>query len=225
MIDRHELKFETSWSELAKIFYRLRLLMQADKHQSDDGYVIRSLYFDDLYDSGMSENEAGIEKRSKYRIRMYNQNPDLIRLEKKSKRHSMTQKTDCMLTQDEVCRILEGDVDFLAQKESKVGQEFYVLTRTRGLRAICIVEYNRYALVEETGNVRVTFDCYVRGSNETDSFFSKEAGCIPVMEEGRHILEIKYDELLPQYILQAVDLNELHRQSFSKYYRTRRVLG
>jgi hypothetical protein len=48
---------------------------------------------------------------------------------------------------------------------------------------------------------------------------------LPVVEQGMHILEVKYDEFLPKYILQLVDLNNLHRQSFSKYAMVREVLG
>ena len=38
----------------------------------DSGYTIRSLYFDDYWNSAYAEKDAGILVRKKYRIRIYN---------------------------------------------------------------------------------------------------------------------------------------------------------
>ncbi len=89
----------------------------------------------------------------------------------------------------------------------------------------CIVEYERFAFVESKGNVRITFDRNILGSRRTDRFYDTQIDGMPVMPWGYYILEIKYDELLPHYILAAVDTGNLRRQSFSKYYTTRKALG
>ena len=73
--------------------------------------------------------------------------------------------------------------------------------------------------------MRVTFDRNIAGSLQTESFFDTDLFTVPVMPQARHILEIKYDELLPHYILQALDIGCLRKQSFSKYYMTRAALG
>lgn len=41
------------------------------------------------------------------------------------------------------------------------------------------------------------------------------------MPIGKDVLEIKYDELLPDYITNILELNTLERTSFSKYYLSR----
>lgn len=64
---------------------RLTPLMYPDIHQGPEGYLVKSLYFDDLYDSCASEKENGIHRREKYRIRQYGNSLDFIRLEKKDK--------------------------------------------------------------------------------------------------------------------------------------------
>jgi len=87
---RNELKFEVSELELNKIKYRLKALMREDSHQGADGYLIRSIYFDDIYNSYMLENESGVSQRKKYRIRIYNKSADEIHLEKKSKYHILS---------------------------------------------------------------------------------------------------------------------------------------
>lgn len=73
--------------------------------------------------------------------------------------------------------------------------------------------------------MRITFDRHIAGSKQTENFFDADLFMIPIMPKGHHILEIKYDELLPHYILQALDLGNLRRQSFSKYYMTRAAIG
>ncbi len=79
--------------------------------------------------------------------------------------------------------------------------------------------------MEPAGNVRITFGMNLRGSTDIERFLdTSEEFTLPVMEPGMHILEVKYDEFLPKYILELVDLNCLHRQSFSKYEIVREVL-
>ena len=48
---RHELKFLVSDADLEIVRYRLKAFMKTDKHQQDNSYMVRSLYFDDFYDS------------------------------------------------------------------------------------------------------------------------------------------------------------------------------
>jgi len=71
--------------------FRLEPIMEMDAHQPG-AYRIRSLYFDDIYDTCLAENLAGTDDRYKYRLRYYGKNLDYINLEKKYKLHGMTKK-------------------------------------------------------------------------------------------------------------------------------------
>ena len=74
--------------------------------------------------------------------------------------------------------------------------------------------------------MRITFDTNIRGSAEIDRFFdSDEDFMVPAMEAGYHVLEVKYDEFLPNYLREMVDLNDLHRQSVSKYAIVREAIA
>lgn len=225
---RNELKFEVSELELNKIKYRLMPIMQVDRNQEADGYLIRSIYFEDIYNTYMAENESGVGQRRKYRIRIYNKSSDVIHLEKKSKYHNMTQKEKQVLTKAQCDALISGNWDFFREnniiESGTLLEEIYLEALRRQLSPKCIVEYERFAFVEDVGNVRITFDRNIRGSLRTESFFDNQIIGTPVMPTGRHILEIKYDELLPQYILQAIDIGNLRRQSFSKYYAARVAL-
>ena len=42
------------------------------------------------------------------------------------------------------------------------------------------------------------------------------------MPTGKHILEVKYDELLPDFLYQLMSLGSLQQTAFSKYYLCRK---
>lgn len=214
---RNELKFWVSDLQLEKIKYRLLPIMRLDDHQDGDFYTIRSLYFDDYFDSCLEENFSGADRRSKYRIRLYGENSDVINLECKSKLRGMTKKVGESLTREQCKAYMENDTLGIPCG-GKVSQELFVKNQTKGMKPVCVVEYDRTAFIEDVGNVRITFDKNVRGTNDIDSFLKFDMDyCLPVMPVGQHILEVKYDEFLPKYILEAVDLNSLRRESISKY--------
>ena len=212
---RHEYKFTVSELDLVKIRYRLEPLMRLDDHHADDFYTIRSLYFDDYFDTCLSENEAGVDNRHKYRIRLYDGELDYIRLERKDKLRGMTGKTMEPITPEEIYPYIEGTNEAMG---TELRDELYMLQVKKGMRPKCIVEYDRLAFIEDVGNVRITFDMNVRGSQQVDRFLDfSEDFMVPAMDPGLHVLEVKYDEVLPTYLLQALDLGYLHRQSVSKY--------
>lgn len=106
---RHELKLLCSAQDLAIVRARLKNLLPFDTHAGENGqYTIRSLYFDDYNDSCLRENEAGVDNRRKYRIRLYNGSPDRLQLEIKRKRHGMTQKLSCRLTREQCETLMRG---------------------------------------------------------------------------------------------------------------------
>lgn len=141
----------------------------------------------------------------------------------------MSKKTTQLLTLEDYAALLSGNIDslhgILSQNSDSLLREFVLKILSEKFSPKCIVEYERFAFTENVGNVRITFDRNISGSTQTENFFTSSLFTVPVMPQGHHILEIKYDELLPHYILQALDLGSLRRQSFSKYYMTRASTG
>ena len=82
---RHEWKYLINRAEKQLTDLRLRECMQLDPHAGEGGYMIRSLYFDDYWNSAMEEKDAGVLMRKKYRIRIYNCSDKSIKLERKKK--------------------------------------------------------------------------------------------------------------------------------------------
>ncbi len=219
---RHELKFLVTDNELEMLKYRLKLLMKVDKHQSGDAYTIRSLYFDDMYNSCMKENEDGIDNRKKYRIRIYDGKDAIIKLEKKSKVRGMTQKTGVLISKEDALVYMRGQTPDIEKIDTPLQKELYAQIKAKGLRPVSIVEYERTAFTERIGNVRVTFDRNISGSSKTAQFFCK-ASLVPLLPRGQHVLEVKYDEFLPDYIAQVLEIGCLQRTAFSKYYYARKM--
>ncbi len=218
---RHELKFLVPETELEMIKYRLKLLMRQDVHQKKGFYTVRSLYFDDFYDSCMRENEDGTDNRIKYRIRIYDADTSVIKLEKKMKYRNMTRKVSRSISKEDCLCYMSGRSPGLLKESTELEKELYGQMRMRGMHPVCIVEYERTAFIEPKGNVRITFDKNISGNEKTEKFLERKVQTVPLLAKGSHILEVKYDEFLPEYISGALELGTLQRTSFSKYYYAR----
>ncbi len=220
---RHELKYVVTAVQMALLESRIRNLISLDSHAGEEGsYRIRSLYFDDRYHSCYLENEIGTDPREKFRIRIYNGDPGRISLELKRKEHGMTQKIASPLTKEQCLELMEGKPLPVDASYAPVLQKFNLLVRTRGMGPAVIVEYDRVPYVDRLGNVRVTLDRNIASSQAVSAFLEPEISRRPVMPAGQHILEVKYDEFLPDYIYRNLQIPGLRQTAFSKYYLCRR---
>lgn len=220
---RHELKYVVTAAELALLENRIKGLVRPDAHAGADGmYHIRSLYFDDYYNSCYKENEIGTDPREKFRIRIYNESAARINLELKRKEHGMTQKLSCRLTEEQCRSLMAGRPLPPDSSYPPVLQKLNLQMRTRLLRPAVIVEYDRVPFVDPLGNTRITMDLNIRSSNYCSRFLEKQVPMRPIMEKGKQILEVKYDEFLPDYIYRNLQLERLRQTAFSKYYLCRR---
>ena len=224
---RHEYKFLIDERDKAELYYRLKNLIPLDSNVGEEGhYWIRSVYFDDCRDSCFYQNEDGINERAKYRIRIYNVSDGRIRLERKSKKNGMTCKESAALTRQQCEQLIQGRPLPLntpeAQQYPEVLRQFLVLMMSRGLRAKTIIEYERIPFVYPAGNVRITIDRNITSSLETERFFEKDNFRYPVLARGQQLLEVKFDEYLPTFIRDHLEIGKLQQTSFSKYYLGRK---
>ena len=93
---------------------------------------------------------------------------------------------------------------------------------TKLMRPVVIVEYERTPYIFQNGNVRITFDMNISSSSPTADFFRERIPKRPIMPLGQHLLEVKYDEFLPDFIYSALNLSDLQRTNYSKYYLCRK---
>lgn len=220
---RHEFKYICSDAQLAVLKNRLQGILKKDSHVGKDGvYMIKSLYYDNYNDTCYQENENSVTPREKFRIRIYNNNPDRISLECKRKENDKIHKTGCLLTMEqfEYLAYSKGEIPF--ESLPPLAQKLQLLRMTTNMQPKVIVEYERTPYVYQNGNVRITFDRNISSSGQVDQFFSQNIKKRPILPSGMQLLEVKYDEYLPDPIYHALMLDNLQRTNFSKYYLCRK---
>lgn len=217
---RHEWKHEISWSDLMTIRQRLLAVAEPDPHATDGKYLIRSLYFDNDRNKALREKIDGVNMREKFRLRYYNGDPSAIHLEKKSKRNGLGTKYSADLTAEDAQRIINGDVDWMRSCDRPLVQELYCKMRYQGLKPKTIVEYTREPFIFRPGNVRVTFDYDIRTGLSCLDFLNPDSVTVPAGDAGI-ILEVKWDEFLPDIIRDAVWIPGRRETAFSKYAQSR----
>ena len=213
---RHEVKHEISRHDMLILRQRLRAVMKPDSHALNGQYEIRSLYFDNLDDKALKEKLDGVNIREKYRIRLYNRDSDLIHLERKFKHGGLGYKTSADLTRAQAQTIVDGDVEWMSSSTDEVILGFYARIRNEGLKPKVIVDYIREPFVFAPGNVRVTLDYSIRTSMSCTDFLNPNSVTIPI-KDSPCILEVKWDNYLPDVIRDAVQLDGRRSAAFSKY--------
>ena len=220
---RHELKYVVSAAQVELIKNRVEHLLPRDAHAGEKGmYAIRSLYFDDYENRCYRENEDGTDPREKFRIRIYNHSAEKIRLECKRKERGMTHKESCPLTEMQTRMLMDGRALPDIASQPPVLRKLTMQMLTRRMRPVVIVEYERVPYVYELGNVRITLDCNITSSSAVRSFLEDQIPKRPVMPTGQQLLEVKYDEYLPDFIYRNLQLHSLRQTAFSKYYICRK---
>lgn len=220
---RHELKYLISVGEIQLIKNRISNLIPQDSHVGESGvYSIRSLYFDDYDNRCYYENENGTDPREKFRIRIYNHSTERITLECKRKERGKTLKTSCPLTIEQTRILMKGKTILDMANQPEVLRKLTLQMLTRRMRPVVIVEYDRIPYVYKNGNVRITLDTNIASSKEIGTFLDETIPRRPVMSSGQQLLEVKYDEYLPDFIYRNLQLHSLQQTAFSKYYICRK---
>lgn len=219
---RHELKYLVSSAQVRMLQARLGGILPLDPHAPEGGYRIRSLYFDDYGNRCFYENEDGTDPREKFRIRIYNARTDRIALECKRKERGKTHKTACPLTLEQTRLLMKGIPLRDIASQPPLLQKLTALMLTRRMRPVVIVEYDRIPYVYHNGNVRITLDTNICSSTDVDRFLDGTIPRRPVMPVGQQLLEVKFDEYLPDFIYRSLALNSLSQTAFSKYFLCRK---
>ncbi|MBR4982471.1 MAG: polyphosphate polymerase domain-containing protein [Lachnospiraceae bacterium] len=222
---RVEDKFHCEKKDLYILQNRLNAILESDHADNEDGYIITSVYFDDIYDSCLWDTIDGNYKREKYRIRIYNHSFDVIKLEIKYKENSRIYKKTKVISKDEMFTLLKGEcITCDATTLNDPIMLFNMAIKNRGFRPKVIVEYDRRAFIYKPGNVRITLDRGLRVSRQIDLFGKEE---IPYMytKEWQDVLEVKYDEFIPDFITQLIEFGNMRQVSFSKYQICRQEIG
>ena len=199
---RHEYKYLISRSAAELLRRRLPCIMERDSHAGPKGrYTIRSLYFDDFAYKALDEKLSGIAHRTKYRIRYYNYDPEILKLERKEKHGNLTRKTAQTISLEDAW-ILQQALD--APIEGDLATELLQRCRWEGFRPKVLVDYDRTPFICRDGNTRITLDENLRTRSYDAKLFSSPRAMIPILEPDQVILEVKFDDYLPGYLAEAL---------------------
>jgi hypothetical protein len=218
MKPRRELKIAINFCDYIVLRNRLKHVLPFDRYSQNGAYLVQSLYFDTWRDKALREKLDGVNKREKFRIRMYNSNADFIRLEKKTKINGLCYKENDVLTKEQAQKILGGDILWILDDQRPLLIDLYCKMKGEGLEPKKCVEYLREAFIYEQGNVRITFDREVK-SGKTD-FFAENASRIAVGDDTM-LMEVKFDEYIPSFIVNLLQLKSRKANAFSKYALSR----
>ena len=217
---RHEYKHPVNLSDIYGLRSRLSAVAKHDANAEEDGtYFVKSLYFDNYMDKALREKIDGVNNREKFRIRYYGTDTAFMRLEKKSKINGLCNKVSCRITAEECRKIIDGNIEFMRDCEFMLMRELYAKMKYQLLRPKCIVAYTRESFVYPMGNVRVTLDTNICGSNNIKEFLNPD---LPFLQTYHNaVLEVKWDEYLPQIIRDCVQVKSRRSAAFSKYAAVR----
>ncbi|MBN1624579.1 MAG: polyphosphate polymerase domain-containing protein [Clostridia bacterium] len=214
---RHELKYMINPGDAQIIRGRLKNICSFDEFTDENGrYRVSSIYFDDFCNSAINDNLFGQLKRKKFRIRVYNNEDKIIKLERKSKNNDGGKKDSALITKDQYSQIMNGEYISLDRNDNEVLNDFLNCQKTRLLKPKVVVEYDREAYIFEPGNVRITFDSNIRSSVGKMDILEKNTITAPVTRDSETIMEIKYTGFLPGFIKNIIKINS-SQQAFSKY--------
>lgn len=201
---RYELKYMLTPIQYEILRGRLKWVMEPDEHVGDTGeYFIRSVYFDSPDRVAFQEKISGVNKRKKYRIRFYNGDSTRCNLECKDKNGTRITKYSQALDAEWTRKLLRGECDVgtiaqsIAEKNDLLG-ELLVLIADRGFAPAVTVDYVREPYVLPLSDLRITFDKEIAwGGVEESMTHERFLSCV---YGDNIVLEVKYNEYLPQHI-------------------------
>lgn len=215
---RHELKHNINVSDYIALRQRLRAVTKQDQHVDENGkYKIRSLYFDNIDDKALREKINGISNREKFRIRYYNDDFEYIKLEKKSKMNGLCSKRSTTLTKVQCEKIIDGDIQWMRNSLDPLLIELYTKMNIQQLRPKTLVDYIREPYIYEPGNVRITIDSEIKTGLNSKELFNQDIATLRAHSNKVMILEVKFDEFLPEIIRSVIQVNNRQNSAFSKY--------
>ena len=119
--------------------------------------------------------------------------------------------------------ILNGPGSWMLEHTEPLVHELYCKMKMQQLKPRVMVSYIREPYIYDAGNVRVTFDSNIRTSLFQNAFADGLLNDISATEVPEDvILEVKFDEFLPEIISCLLQSENLRQQAFSKYGACRR---
>ncbi len=212
---RYELKYLLTLAQKQIIMEAMRPYMQFDQYGRT---TIRNLYYDTDHYRLIRRSMEKPEYKEKLRIRSYCQatedSPVFVELKKKYQK--IVYKRRISLPEQDAMRWISREVpcptDTQISREIDYFADFY-----GGLHPTVFLSYEREAyFARDGGDFRVTFDDHILCRQDDLSLRSPAYG-IPILEEGRVLMELKCSGGIPLWMTAVLSREHIYKTSFSKY--------
>ncbi len=217
---RHEFKYNIPYEESLNLRSKFNELLRIDR--SYNGYMIRSLYFDSIDDNDYYDKIGGECVRKKIRLRIYENNPNLVKLEVKQKNDIHQLKESLVINVEMASELINGNYSVLLGLNDDLANKIYYIMIKGVYRPKVIIEYDRIAYIG-ADTTRITFDYNVKRSFDFANFFDGNICYLPLTDEKDVILEVKFDRFLEPYIGNILSKHTGRFQSVSKYVMGRNM--
>lgn len=221
VVTRVEKKYEIDTFTAMNLKNILCKTLTQDSHNTKDGYRVRSLYFDTLYNNDYFDKEDGLEYRRKIRLRTYNPKAEFLKLELKQKEGEYQRKYSLTIPKNIAQRLIDGHYEALKELNNNLADMLYTIMQTNLYRPKCIVEYKRLAYIVKENNTRITIDSDLKSSESNMDIFNPSLSLNRVT--GKTILEVKYNNFLLSYVKDIIDSTNKSQTSASKYCMSRYI--
>ena len=221
---RQEKKYLISLDRYYYLSRQFSRTLVEDTHSSGDGYLVRSLYFDDIDDNDYEEKINGVEVRKKIRLRNYGPGSKSAKLELKQKQGIWQKKRSLTLDKDKALRLIIGDYTALLECKSDFADECFGIMSMRCYRPKAVVSYTRKVFIAKENETRITFDHNIKGTEACFDIFSHNLLENPILDPYMVVLEVKYNDFLLSYIKDIIQSSNESERAISKYCLSRSTL-
>ncbi len=219
---RTERKYLVSNLSISGLYHRLSAVMAGDAINGTKPYMVRSLYFDTVYNDDYFEKMSGVERRQKIRLRIYDVHAKTAKLEIKEKQGAVQVKRSLTISREDAKSLQSCEYEVLKKYDDELAEELYLFMSTRQYRPACVVEYKRIAFVNKTNDTRITLDSKLCANEGNFSIFDENLQLYPVGMQSETVLEVKYNHFLLSYIKDIVGTIECYETANSKYCMARK---
>jgi hypothetical protein len=215
-VNRNELKYYVSYQDYKLLSRKLAIVMKKDPNGPENGYLVRSLYFDNFENKAFDEKNAGINDRRKFRLRIYGKDDKHVKCEIKNKSYNQIFKETAVIDWKDALQVQNQNYDVLRKYNNPIlNKMYYEFTKEKYLPVV-VIDYIREAYLYDVNNIRITFDKCLK-SNASNLQLFEDIAMAPLLNENVVILEIKYNNFLPEHIKKTLQLSRFERCAISKY--------
>jgi len=212
---RYELKYLLTTKQKEKVLAAMQPYMKLDKFGRT---TIRNLYYDTDTYLLIRRSIEKPEYKEKLRIRSYSQASanSTVFVELKKKYKHVVYKRRISLPNQEATAWLSGEKH--CSQHTQIANEIdYFMELYGTLHPTVFLSYQREAYhCNDQSDFRVTFDDTILCRQEDLSLESEVYG-IPILPEGKVLMELKCSGGIPLWMAQVLSQEKLYKTSFSKY--------